>query len=185
MIMKTVNISRYIALLLRHQPEKAGLCLDKHGWAEVGALIEGVKQRYPEFNKEILDEIVARDSKQRYAYNYNQTMIRANQGHSIPVDVELKQSLPPAILYHGTGEKYVSSIQKMGLLPKSRLYVHLSSDIQTAIQVGKRHGQPIVYQIDTQQMVHDGFIFYLSANHIWLTKAVPVQYLKIIETNLK
>ena len=103
--MKTVNISRYIALLLRHQPEKAGLCLDKHGWAEVGALIEGVKQRYPEFNKEILDEIVARDSKQRYAYNYDQTMIRANQGHSIPVDVELKQSLPTAILYHGTGGK--------------------------------------------------------------------------------
>ena len=158
--MKTTNISRYIALLLRHHPEKAGLCLDEHGWVEVEALIQ-----------------------QRYAYNQDKTCIRANQGHSIPVDVELKQALPPTILYHGTGEKYVESIQKVGLIPKSRLYVHLSTDIQTAIQVGKRHGQPVIYQIDTQQMIHDGFIFYISANHIWLTKAVPVQYLKIIETN--
>lgn len=181
--MKTTNISRYIALLLRHHPEKAGLCLDEHGWVEVEALIQGVRRRYPEFNRAVLDEIVARDSKQRYAYNQDKTCIRANQGHSIPVDVELKQALPPAILYHGTGEKYVESIQKIGLIPKSRLYVHLSTDIQTAIQVGKRHGQPVVYQIDTQQMIHDGFIFYISANHIWLTKAVPVQYLKIIETN--
>lgn len=181
--MKTTNISRYIALLLRHHPEKAGLCLDEHGWVEVEALIQGVRRRYPEFNRAVLDEIVARDSKQRYAYNQNKTCIRANQGHSIPVDVELKQALPPTILYHGTGEKYVESIQKVGLIPKSRLYVHLSTDIQTAIQVGKRHGQPVIYQIDTQQMIHDGFIFYLSANHIWLTKAVPVQYLKIIETN--
>lgn len=181
--MKTTNISRYIALLLRHHPEKAGLCLDEHGWVEVEALIQGVRRRYPEFNRAVLDEIVARDSKQRYAYNQDKTCIRANQGHSIPVDVELKQALPPAILYHGTGEKYVESIQKVGLIPKSRLYVHLSTDIQTAIQVGKRHGQPVIYQIDTQQMIHDGFIFYISANHIWLTKAVPVQYLKIIETN--
>lgn len=181
--MKTTNISRYIALLLRHHPEKAGLCLDEHGWVEVEALIQGVGRRYPEFNRAVLDEIVARDSKQRYAYNQDKTCIRANQGHSIPVDVELKQALPPTILYHGTGEKYVESIQKVGLIPKSRLYVHLSTDIQTAIQVGKRHGQPVVYQIDTQQMIHDGFIFYISANHIWLTKAVPVQYLKIIETN--
>lgn len=181
--MKTTNISRYIALLLRHHPEKAGLCLDEHGWVEVEALIQGVRRRYPEFNRAVLDEIVVRDSKQRYAYNQDKTCIRANQGHSIPVDVGLKQALPPTILYHGTGEKYVESIQKVGLIPKSRLYVHLSTDIQTAIQVGKRHGQPVVYQIDTQQMIHDGFIFYISANHIWLTKAVPVQYLKIIETN--
>ena len=181
--MKTTNISRYIALLLLHHPEKAGLCLDEHGWVEVEALIQGVRRRYPEFNRAVLDEIVARDSKQRYAYNQDKTCIRANQGHSIPVDVELKQALPPTILYHGTGEKYVESIQKVGLIPKSRLYVHLSTDIQTAIQVGKRHGQPVIYQIDTQQMIHDGFIFYISANHIWLTKAVPVQYLKIIETN--
>ena len=178
--MKTTNISRYIALLLRHHPEKAGLCLDEHGWVEVEALIQGVRRRYPEFNRAVLDEIVARDSKQRYAYNQDKTCIRANQGHSIPVDVELKQALPPTILYHGTGEKYVESIQKVGLIPKSRLYVHLSTDIQTAIQVGKRHGQPVIYQIDTQQMIHDGFIFYISANHIWLTKAVPVQYLKIV-----
>lgn len=157
--MKTTNISRYIALLLRHHPEKAGLCLDEHGWVEVEALIQGVRRRYPEFNRAVLDEIVARDSKQRYAYNQNKTCIRANQGHSIPVDVELKQALPPTILYHGTGEKYVESIQKVGLIPKSRLYVHLSTDIQTAIQVGKRHGQPVIYQIDTQQMIHDGFYF--------------------------
>ena len=105
------------------------------------------------------------------------TLIRANQGHSIPVDVELEEKCPPEFLYHGTGEKYTESIDKIGLIPKSRLYVHLSKDITTAEQVGKRHGKEIVYQVNAGQMYKDGYKFFLSVNNVWLTKEVPVKYL--------
>lgn len=183
--MKTESISKFMALILRHHPEKAGITLDQHGWAKVDELIMGVQKRYPDFNREVLEKIVSTDNKQRYSFNENHTLIRANQGHSIFVDVELEKAIPPDVLYHGTGEKYVSSIQQQGLLSKSRLYVHLSKDIETAMSVGKRHGKPVVYQIDTKQMVEDGFNFYLSVNGIWLTRCVPVQYLQIIKTDDK
>ena len=106
------------------------------------------------------------------------TGIRANQGHSIPVDVELEEKTPPDILWHGTGEKYVASIDAQGLIPKSRLYVHLSSDRETAKKVGSRHGRPVIYEIDCRQMEADGYHFFESANHVWLTKEVPVRYLR-------
>ena len=179
--MKLKPISKYMALILRHHPEKAGITLDQHGWARVDELIMGIQKRYPDLSMEVLEKIVASDQKQRYAFNDDHTLIRANQGHSLPVDVELEKAIPPEILYHGTGEKYVSSIQQQGLLSKSRLYVHLSKDIETALSVGKRHGQPIVYRIDTKQMVEDGLEFYLSANGIWLTRCVPVPYLEMIK----
>lgn len=168
--------SKFIALILRHKPETIGITLDEHGWADVQALIAGVSKTHP-LTMAGLEEIVQTDSKQRYSFNEDHTLIRANQGHSIPVDVELKETEPPAVLYHGTGEKYVPSIQQGGLLPKSRLYVHLSADISTAIAVGKRHGKPVVFRIDARKMVLDGYAFYLSVNGVWLTKRVPVQYL--------
>ena len=105
-------------------------------------------------------------------------MIRANQGHSIPVDVELEELVPPEILWHGTGEKYVSSIDKQGLIPKSRLYVHLSKDEETAINVGSRHGKPVIYLVSAKKMYEDGYKFYRSVNGVWLTKGVPLQYLQ-------
>ena len=126
---------------------------------------------------DMLEEIVRTDNKQRYSFNEDKTLIRANQGHSIPVDVELTKAVPPDILYHGTGEKYVSSIDKEGLLPKSRLYVHLSKDEDTAVNVGKRHGKPVVYKVDARKMQEDGFEFFLSVNGVWLTKEVPVKYI--------
>ena len=107
--------------------------------------------------------------------------IRANQGHSISVDVELKQRTPPSVLYHGTGEKNEDAIEREGSIPKSRLYVHLSADVETARKVGSRHGKPVIYQVDCQRMAADGCIFYLSANHVWLTKGVPVRYLSKCE----
>ena len=106
------------------------------------------------------------------------TLIRANQGHSIPVDVELTQAMPPEILWHGTGERYTASIEKIGLITKSRLYVHLSKDVDTAVDVGKRHGIPVVYQVAAGQMARAGYTFYLSANGVWLTKEVPVEFLQ-------
>lgn len=177
--MSLLNTSRYISLILRHKPEVIGIELDAHGWANVTQLIAGVNRTHP-LTIELLEQIVANDNKGRFAFNEDKTCIRANQGHSIPVDVELTQTEPPEILYHGTGEKYVESIHAQGLLSKSRLYVHLSADIETAKKVGARHGKPVIYQVNTAQMKMDGFIFYRSVNGVWLTKTVPTKYLEII-----
>ena len=176
--MSLEQTSKFIALVLRHKPEAAGITLDGHGWARVDELIAGVSRRMP-LTREMLEEIVRTDNKQRYSFSPDHQRIRANQGHSIPVDVELKQAVPPDTLYHGTGEKYVESILREGLLPKSRLYVHLSRDAATAEQVGRRHGKPVLFQVDAAAMVRDGYAFYLSENQVWLTREVPVRYLTI------
>lgn len=170
------EIGKYIALILRHKPEVIGITLDEHGWANVDDLVEGIRKEY-DFDKEKLEEIVAEDNKQRYSFNEDKTLIRANQGHSIPVDVELEQKIPPDVLYHGTAVKYEASIDDAGLLPKSRLYVHLSVDIDTATTVGKRHGKPVIYKVLVHDMYNAGYQFFLSANGVWLTKCVPKEYL--------
>ena len=171
--------SRFISLILRHKPETIGITLDEHGWADVQKLIDGINRSSGHMlDMELLEEIVRTDEKQRYSFNEDHTLIRANQGHSVPVDVELQEMTPPDTLWHGTGEKYVSSIDVQGLIPKSRLYVHLSSDIDTARNVGSRHGKPVIYAINCRAMVRDGYRFFLSANHVWLTKEVPAQYMK-------
>ena len=169
--------SKYISLILRHKPETIGISLDEHGWADVSELIEGIAKTH-DLNMDILEEIVSTDEKQRYSFNEDKTKIRANQGHSVQVDVELEEKEPPEILWHGTGEKFVSSIDEQGLIPKSRLYVHLSIDEETATKVGKRHGKPVLYIVETAKMYKDGYKFYLSKNNVWLTKEVPVKYLK-------
>jgi len=171
------NTSKFISLILRHKPEIIGITLDEHGWANVEELIEGMKKSRP-FDMEMLEEIVRTDNKQRYSFNEDKTLIRANQGHSIPVDVDLPVMEPPEYLYHGTGQKYVESIDRAGLIPKGRLYVHLSADPETAVKVGSRHGKPIVYWVLSGQMQKDGYVFYRSVNGVWLTKKVPVEYLE-------
>ena len=177
--MSLIDTSRFISLILRHKPETIGICLDEHGWARVDELIAGISKTRP-FDMQMLEEIVRTDGKQRYSFNEDKTLIRANQGHSIPVDVELEQKLPPDILWHGTGEKYVAAIDEQGLLPKSRLYVHLSGDYETAVKVGSRHGKPIIYEVNTRQMQAAGYVFYQSVNGVWLIKYVPVKYLKVM-----
>ena len=174
------ELSKYMSLILRHKPEVIGITLDEHGWANVDELIAGIAKKN-EFNMEMLEEIVRTDSKQRYSFNEDKTLIRANQGHSIPVDVELEEKLPPELLWHGTGEKFVASIDRQGLIPKSRLYVHLSKDEETAVAVGKRHGKPVIYHVKSGDMVADGYKFYLSRNGVWLTKEVPAKYLVKLE----
>jgi len=171
------NISKYISLILRHKPETIGITLDEHGWANVDELLKGVSRKYP-LTREELDEIVATDEKQRYSFNDDGTLIRANQGHSIQVDVELAEVRPPEFLYHGTGEKYVPSIDRQGLIPKTRLYVHLSGDYETAVKVGSRHGKPVVYRILAGKMADAGITFYRSVNGVWLTKRVPREYME-------
>ncbi|HJC92461.1 MAG TPA: RNA 2'-phosphotransferase [Candidatus Mediterraneibacter excrementigallinarum] len=170
------KISKYMSMILRHRPEVIGIRLDEHGWADVDELIEGIAKK-KKFNREILEEIVRTDEKQRYSFNDDKTKIRANQGHSITVDLELEPAEPPEILWHGTAEKYVASIEKTGLRPGTRMYVHLSLDMQTAVKVGSRHGKPVIYQVKSGEMYRKGFRFYRSVNGVWLTIMVPVEYL--------
>ncbi|MBO4687506.1 MAG: RNA 2'-phosphotransferase [Clostridiales bacterium] len=174
---KLQETSKYISLILRHKPDVIGITLDEHGWANVDELIAGVSRTHP-LDMAMLEEIVRTDEKGRYSFNEDKTLIRANQGHSIPVDVELEKVTPPEILYHGTGDRFASSIEKEGLKPMSRLYVHLSADLETALKVGKRHGKPIVYLVASGKMQEDGYEFFRSVNGVWLTKEVPVKYLE-------
>lgn len=178
--MNSNETSKFIALILRHKPETIGITLDEHGWANVEELVAGIAKQQA-FDRDMLEEIVRTDSKMRYSFNEDHTLIRANQGHSIPVDVELEEKTPPDILWHGTGEKYVSSIDAQGLIPKSRLYVHLSADYATAVKVGSRHGKPVVYTVAARDMQKAGYQFYQSVNGVWLTKRVPAEFLKKIK----
>ncbi|MBQ7850581.1 MAG: RNA 2'-phosphotransferase [Clostridia bacterium] len=180
--MKTMTeISKLIAMVLRHKPERLQLTLDEHGWCDAEKLVQRINNSQP-FTMEMLEQIVAEDGKQRYSFNGDHTMIRANQGHSVPVDVELPVKEPPAVLYHGTAERFLPSIRATGLEHRSRLYVHLSADEQTAQVVGKRHGTPAVLVVEAGRMAGDGYRFFLSANGVWLTEAVPVQYIVFPET---
>lgn len=178
--MNLTKTSKFVSLILRHRPEAIGISLDEHGWAKVDELVEGISKRQP-FNREMLEEIVRTDSKQRYSFNEDKTLIRANQGHSIPVDVELPEMKPPKILYHGTGEKYERSIDEQGLLPRGRLYVHLSLDEATAKIVGARHGKPVIYKVMAAKMAEQGYTFYRSVNGVWLIKKVPAEFLEKLQ----
>lgn len=174
------KLSIFLSLVLRHKPDVAGIFLDEHGWANVEDLINGIKNTGRNINMPILEDIVETDSKQRYSFNEDKTLIRANQGHSVPVDVNLEKMKPPKFLYHGTADRFLNSIMEEGLKPMNRLYVHLSTDIETAIRVGKRHGNPVVLKIHSNQMYEEGCIFYLSKNGVWLTRDVQIKYLEQI-----
>lgn len=170
------NLGVHIVRILRHHLEAAGIAFDEHGWADVGELIEGVRRNGFTIDKDILDKIVATDQKKRFAYNSDETKIRANQGHSIPVDVGMEEKLPPSVLYHGTAEKYIESIRRNGICKQTRNFVHLSLDEATAVKVGSRHGSPVVLKIDTGRMATDRYKFFISANGVWQTNYVPYDY---------
>lgn len=172
-----IRESRFLSLVLRHKPEEAGITLDEHGWANVDELVKGLSRRLP-FSPKMLEEIVETDAKGRYSFNEDHTLIRANQGHSVLVDIELEEKVPPATLYHGTAKRFLDSIMEQGLVPKSRLYVHMSSDKETAIKVGRRHGTPAVLAINASAMHKAGIKFFVSKNGVWLTKHVPPNYIK-------
>ncbi len=172
-----IKISKFISFALRHHPEKAGIVLDAHGYADTNSLIESVKKRFRDFNMKYLEKIVAEDNKQRYSFNEDKTKIRANQGHSVQnVDIGFEEKIPPEILFHGTAERFMNSINEQGILKMTRQYVHLSGDKNTAYNVGKRHGEPVVILIDSEKMQADGYKFFLSENGVWLTDHVPTEY---------
>lgn len=178
---KLDNLSKYISRILRHRPEDINIQLDEHGWADVEELLAGMNAAGQKIDREILEEIVRTDQKQRYSFNEKGTLIRANQGHSIPVDVELAEQEPPEYLYHGTALRFMESIRQQGLLPMSRLYVHLSGDVETARVVGMRHGRPVVLKVHSGDMYRDGHKFFRSQNGVWLAKKVDAGYFEQME----
>lgn len=171
-----VKLGRFLSLVLRHNPDAAGVSLDEHGWADVQELLTGVRRSGRQITMEMLERIVQENNKQRYSFNADHTKIRANQGHSLQVDVELTAMRPPHYLYHGTAAKFLAAIQQEGIKKMSRQYVHLSGDFQTAMEVGRRHGSPVVITINAEAMVHDGITFYLSENGVWLCEYVAPEY---------
>ncbi len=175
-----IRLGKFISLVLRHNPQTIGISLDEQGWADVGQLIEAMQRAGKNIDQTILERIVAENEKQRYAFNENHTKIRANQGHSIAVDLHLEPKQPPKLLYHGTATRFLKSIQKQGLKKMTRQYVHLSDEKQTALSVGQRHGSPVVLKVYAHKMYQKGYRFYLSQNHVWLCEEVPWAYLEII-----
>jgi putative RNA 2'-phosphotransferase len=169
--------SKFLSFVLRHKPETINLVLDENGWANVEELITKSTNDSQGFTFEELDEIVQTNDKKRFIFNEDKTKIRANQGHSIEVDLALKLQQPPEFLYHGTAENNLNSILKNGIEKRSRQHVHLSQDKETATKVGMRHGKPIILTIKTGKMSQDGILFYLSENGVWLTDFVAAEYI--------
>jgi putative RNA 2'-phosphotransferase len=174
-----VRISKFLSLVLRHQPEKIGLALDPEGWADVDDLLLKAQQAGVPVTLEILEAVVENNDKQRFAWSADRRRIRAQQGHSIEVDLGLDPVTPPDVLFHGTAEGAVDSIRSQGLVAGKRQHVHLSPDEETAVRVGTRHGRPVVLKVLTGRMHRDGFAFYRSGNGVWLTEVVPAKYLEI------
>ena len=172
------QISKFLSLVLRHQPEIIGIQLDQNGWVNVSELIEKANKYGVSFDNDLLHHIVQTNSKKRFAFNETLDKIRASQGHSIAIELGYESQKPPAILYHGTGKKSVESIIDKGLEKRDRQHVHLSSDIETAIKVGQRHGKPFVFIVLAEQMHEDNFQFFIADNGVWLTDNVPAKYLK-------
>ncbi|MGE0130017.1 MAG: RNA 2'-phosphotransferase [Blastocatellales bacterium] len=174
---RKVKISKFLSLVLRHQPEKIGLKLDESGWTSVEHLIEAARRHGIEFTLEELQHVVANNDKKRFSFSGDGLSIRANQGHSIEIELGYEPAEPPEVLYHGTAEKFLTSIKQQGLIKGKRHHVHLSADVETAVKVGQRHGKPTILRVKAGQMYQDSFVFYISANGVWLTERVPVQYL--------
>lgn len=177
--MNMTKISKRLSFLLRHCKEPLYIDING-GWALVDDILDALRMKHPNINRKTLDDIVASDEKMRYSYDQTGRKIRANQGHSIPgVVVQMEQLEPPEFLYHGTATRFLDSIMEEGLKPMSRQWVHISSDVETAVKVGKRHGTPVVLKIYARKFVQDGHKLYLSSNGVWQAKSVPVEYFEI------
>lgn len=171
-----IRLGHFLSLVLRHDPSAAGITVDSGGWANIDALIKGVCATGRKMDRETLERIVRENNKQRYTISEDGHRIRANQGHTIPVDLGLEPVTPPSVLYHGTARSSVDSIRKEGITRQERQYVHLSPDVATARQVGSRHGVPVVLVIDAAAMDRDGLPFFQAANGVWLCQYVPWKY---------
>ena len=177
MTREQVRLSKFLSLVLRHDPGCINLHLDKHGWASVGDLIAAAHRKGTQITSQQLEEVVATNDKKRFAFNEDHTRIRASQGHSVDIDLGLPPRVPPPIVYHGTTVRFLDQIKKEGLTSQRRKHVHLSPDKPTAILVGKRHGTPVILPIRSGDMHTAGKIFYCSDNGVWLTNHVPTNFI--------
>ncbi|MGN6420913.1 MAG: RNA 2'-phosphotransferase [Pseudobacter sp.] len=171
------HISKFMSLVLRHRPEEIGLQLDENGWADLQELIIKLNSKGANVDEATIQLVVDTNEKKRFAFNDDKTKIRANQGHSIKVDLQLSPATPPDVLYHGTALHVIASIMKNGLLKQNRHHVHLTASKETAVSVGARHGKPVVLEIDAARMVAEGFEFYITDNDVWLVEIVLPEYI--------
>ncbi|NAS30025.1 RNA 2'-phosphotransferase [Flavobacteriaceae bacterium R38] len=176
-----IQTSKFLSLILRHQPEKIGLKLDENGWADVQELLNKMNKHHFSIDIAELKEVVINNDKQRFIFNDDETKIRANQGHSINVDLKYKPKQPPEFLYHGTVEKFIGSIKEKGLLKMQRHHVHLSEEKETAFKVGARRGKPIILIVKSEEMYKQGIPFFRSDNGVWLTDNVQSEFINFEE----
>lgn len=172
-----VRISKFLSLVLRHQPGKVGLTLDREGWVNVSDLLAALEAHGRRLTLEDLREVVRSNDKRRFSFSPDGLKLRASQGHSVEVELGYEPSEPPALLYHGTAERSVPSIREQGLLKGRRHHVHLSEQEATAVTVGRRYGRPVVLEIASGRMHADGHAFFRAANGVWLTESVPARYI--------
>ena len=175
---RIVKISKFLSRVLRHKPETIGLSLDQAGWVSVSELLTACQQHSFPISLEELQVVVANNDKKRFSFSEDGSLLRANQGHSITIELGYQPVEPPPLLYHGTAERFLPSIKAKGLVKGKRHHVHLSPDILTATKVGARHGQPVVLTVNSGEMYRAGYVFYQSTNGVWLTDHVPVAYLE-------
>jgi putative RNA 2'-phosphotransferase len=175
----TKQTSRFLSLVLRHAPERIGIALDAHGWTSVDDLIARAQAAGHALDRGTLLKIVVTSDKQRFTLSADGARIRAAQGHSVDVDLDLQPAVPPAVLFHGTARTTADAILSEGLKPRRRRHVHLSPDEETARRAGMRHGAPIIFQVDTARMHVDGLIFWQADNGVWLTASIPPTYLAL------
>jgi putative RNA 2'-phosphotransferase len=169
--------SKFLSLVLRHQPGKVGLTLDREGWVSVSRLLQALAAHGLHLTTDELQEIVRANDKQRFSLSPDGLLIRANQGHSVEVELGYEPTQPPPVLYHGTAERFLASIKRQGLLRGQRHHVHLSEREETATEVGRRYGRPVLLRIASGEMHADGHLFFRSANGVWLTEHVPTRYI--------
>jgi putative RNA 2'-phosphotransferase len=174
---RRIKISKYLSKHLRHQPERLGLTLEPGGWVSIDAVLTACAAHRFAITREELREVVACSEKRRFAFNETETKLRAHYGHSVDVDLQPLAAVPPPVLFHGTDDKSVEFIQVEGLKSMGRSYVHLSIDVDTAIRVGRRHGKPVVLQVDAAAMSRAGYEFYVSEGGVWLVDQVPAEFL--------
>jgi putative RNA 2'-phosphotransferase len=172
-----VRLSRFLSWVLRHQPGAVGLALDAQGYVAVDALLAACAAHGQPTTRDQLARVVRENDKQRFAFSDDGTRLRASQGHSVDVALGYSAATPPPRLYHGTVARFLRSIRARGLVPGARQYVHLSAREETAVEVGRRRGRPVVLTVDAAAMAAEGFVFYLSANGVWLTHEVPPRFL--------
>lgn len=177
---RVVKLSKHLSRHLRHRPERLGLELEPGGWVAVDVLLAALAEHGVALTRAELEEVVARNDKRRFTLDAAHDRIRAAQGHSVPVDLALPDTAPPAVLFHGTGHGVLPSIRRDGLLPMGRHAVHLSADAATAARVGSRKGRPVVLEVDAAGMARAGHRFQLADNGVWLTAAVPARFLTVL-----